>query len=231
MRPEETSDGSSQSSHGILASVPQKSDDEVGPLPNSGSEYSKLSLDSKAENCLSPADNSAQLDDAMYCFKYLLVFNAFLESFSHGANDTANSTAPFSAVYSVYYHGEDACEKISSNAWIMILAGIFVAIGVITYGEKVIVTVGEKLTKIDYQKGFCIEFSSCVTVVIATILHLPVSTTHCQIGSVVFVGLVSLGYKHVCWSAVGSILIAWFVTVPIAATVAVIVTSLVQQWL
>jgi solute carrier family 20 (sodium-dependent phosphate transporter) len=164
----------------------------------------------------------------MYCFKILLVFNAALESFAHGANDTANCTGPFSAVLLVYKHGLDSCHDVKSDIWVMALAGAFVALGVVTLGSRVIETVGRNLTEINFHKGFCIEFSSCVTVVLATMLSLPVSTTHCQIGSVVFVGLVSSGSDHVAWALVGKIFLTWVFTLPFSGTIALTVMEMVR---
>lgn len=119
--------------------------------------------------------------DATFMFRYLLVFTAALESFAHGSNDTANATGPFSAVYLTYTGGLDDCSKPQTPPWIMAVAGFFVFLGVTTMGYRVIRTIGSELTAINYQRGFCIEFASTLTVVIATILEMPVSTTHCQV--------------------------------------------------
>jgi solute carrier family 20 (sodium-dependent phosphate transporter) len=164
-----------------------------------------------------------EVRDAMFCFRVLLLCNASLESFAHGANDTANCTAPFQAVYQIYLQGVDSCGEPDSGVWIMALAGSFVALGVITFGQHVIETIGKNLTLIDYQRGFCIEFSSCVTVVLATMMGLPVSTTHCQIGSVVFVGLVSMGAKSVAWELVGKIFATWMITLPFSGAISIAV--------
>ena len=117
---------------------------------------------------------------AVRVFRYLLVFVGVLKSFGHGANDTANGTAAFVAVYDAFVEGNSACETSETEWWIMSIAGALVALGVITMGAGVIQTVGQGLTTIDYQLGFSIEFSSAFTVVIATFLGLPVSSTHCQ---------------------------------------------------
>lgn len=167
----------------------------------------------------------------MYSFKIMLVFNAAMESFAHGANDTANCAGPFSAVLHVYQNGLDSCSESKSNVWVMALAGAFVALGVVTFGKNVIETVGKNLTVINYHTGFCIEFSSCVTVVLATMLELPVSTTHCQIGSVVFVGLVSSGPDHVAWGLVGRIFLTWIITLPFSAGVSITVMESIRAGL
>ena len=169
-----------------------------------------------------------EVKDAMFCFRILLVCNAALESFAHGANDTANCTGPFRAVLQIYQHGLDSCHDAKSGQWVMVLAGFFVGLGVFTFGKNVIETVGKNLTLIDYQRGFCMEFSSCVTVVLATMLELPVSTTHCQIGSVVFVGLVSMGPKHVSWNLFGKIFLTWICTLPFSGAISISIMEAIK---
>jgi sodium-dependent phosphate transporter len=152
--------------------------------------------------------------DAIFIFRYLLVFNAALESFSHGANDTANSTTAFSASIELYNDGLDACAAPEVTWWTLFIAGGFVALGVFVLGWKVIKTVGEGLTSINYHRGFCVEFASTVAVVVATILELPVSTTHCQVGAVVGIGCYAFGWRRVEWKLVGLIGLTWVITLP-----------------
>jgi sodium-dependent phosphate transporter len=166
--------------------------------------------------------------DAIYMFRYLLVFNAALESFAHGANDTANSTTAFSASIDLYQNGLNNCGAPTSSWWIMALAGGFVALGINVLGWRVIETVGKNLTAINYQRGFCIEFGSTLSVVIATILEVPVSTTHCQIGAVVSIGLWVFGSKRVDWSLVVKIILAWVITIPFSGFLAAAVMAIVR---
>ena len=203
--------------------------DELGNESNITTDNGQISLISEnQQNSSIPEALQIELNDAMYCFRILLVCNAALESFAHGANDTANCTGPFRAIFLIFQHGFDSCHDPKSGQWIMALAGFFVGLGVLTYGKNVIETVGKNLTSINYQRGFCIEFSSCVTVVIATMLRLPISTTHCQIGSVVFVGFVSMGSKHVSWKLFGKIFLTWVCTLPFSAAISILVMELVK---
>lgn len=213
---------------------------DVTPSPDFGfteSTCKKISGDGNEEliradilssSAVGTAEPSEDIKDALFCFKILLLCDAALESFAHGANDTANCTGPFRAVYQVYQHGLDSCHDAKSGEWIMALAGIFVALGVITFGKNVIETVGKQLTLVDYHRGFCIEFSSCVTVVLATMLGLPVSTTHCQIGSVVFVGWVSSGAEHVAWGLVGKIFLTWIITLPFSGGISAAILEMIR---
>ena len=113
----------------------------------------------------------------------------------------------------------------------MAIAGLFVALGIWTLGYRVIQRIGSELTSISFHTGFCIEFGSTMSIIIATVLDMPVSTTHCQIGAVFFVGLASYGCKLTQWSLLGQILLSWIFTIPCAAAVASMVTAAAGYWL
>ena len=120
---------------------------------------------------------------AVFVFRYLLVFVAFMEAFVHGANDTANATSAFTAIWVAYTDGLYACSLVEAPWWIMLIAGFFVGVGVITMGYRVIQTIGTDLAPMDYHVGFCVELASTLTVALATVVGgLPVSTTHCKVG-------------------------------------------------
>ena len=104
--------------------------------------------------------------NALYLFRYLLVFTAALESFAHGANDTANATAAFSATLGTYQNGLDSCDQPETPVWIMAVGGFFVLLGVWSLGWRVIRTVGSKIATVDFHTAWCIEFGSTLSVVI-----------------------------------------------------------------
>ena len=78
-------------------------------------------------------------------------------------------------------------------------------------------TVGQDLTQVNFSRGFAIELGSTLSVVMASVLGMPVSSTHCQIGSVVTVGILEHGVRSVQWSLLGKICFTWVFTVPVAA--------------
>eukprot|EP00656_Telonema_subtile_P018529 TRINITY_DN2002_c0_g1_i7.p3 TRINITY_DN2002_c0_g1~~TRINITY_DN2002_c0_g1_i7.p3 ORF type:complete len:227 (+),score=43.95 TRINITY_DN2002_c0_g1_i7:1174-1854(+) len=171
-----------------------------------------------------PADieRLAELEDASAVFRYLVLFQAMLASFAHGANDTANATGPFVAIWQVHEHlreAEHSCAGGGSSFWIMAVAGGFVFLGINVCGSRVIKTVGEGLVKMNFQRAYCVGFSATMSVVLATILGFPVSTTHCQVGSVVCIGVAEFGYKELNWATIGKIGITWIVTLPFAAMI------------
>jgi len=167
----------------------------------------------------------------MYVFRHLLVFIATCESFAHGANDTANSTAAFSQIVNAYENGIHACSKQNTPWWIMAIAGGFVFLGICTVGYRVIERVGHELTAINFQRGFCMEFGSTMSIIIATMLEMPVSTTHCQIGAVFFVGIASFGVKEVHWHLIAQILASWIFTIPIAGAISATLTAAGGFWM
>mmetsp|Transcript_12257 Transcript_12257/g.31314 ORF Transcript_12257/g.31314 Transcript_12257/m.31314 type:complete len:320 (+) Transcript_12257:884-1843(+) len=167
---------------------------------------------------------------AVYAFRNLLIFVAFLESFAHGANDTANATSAMSAVLHAYTRGVYACSQLATEWWLMSLAGVFVALGVNMMGYQVIQTLGKDLTAIDFQVGFAIELAATLTVVVAIVVGgLPVSTTHCKVGAIVAVGLVSGAEGGVQWHLLGKIVFTWVLTVPLAGAGAAFLTAIFRS--
>lgn len=125
-------------------------------------------------------------------FKYLQIFTAICDSFSHGANDVANAIGPFAAIYTIYMSNGELNKKSSMETdayWILGLGGIGIAFGLLIYGKKITYAIGEKLVKITPSRGVAIELSSALVIITGSRLKIPLSTTHCQVGGTVGVGL------------------------------------------
>ncbi|MBN2824629.1 MAG: inorganic phosphate transporter [Campylobacterales bacterium] len=120
-------------------------------------------------------------------FTLPLIFSAALLSFAHGANDVANAVGPLAAVYDAL-----TTMKISSEAsiplWVMMVGGIGIAIGLALFGPRLIKTVGSEITELDHIRAFSIMLAAAITVVIASQLGLPVSSTHIAVGAIFGVG-------------------------------------------
>lgn len=157
--------------------------------------------------------------DAMWMFKYVLILVACMQSFAHGSNDTANATAALSAVVNGFNHGIETCESPDSPWWIMMCGGVVLAIGILLWGYKVMETMGRNICIVNFHRAFCTEFSSSVTVVIASLLNLPVSSTHCQVGAVIFVSIAAYDWRKVNWSLLTGVFATWICTLPLAALV------------
>ena len=124
-------------------------------------------------------------------FRYLQIFTAMCDSFSHGANDVANAIGPFAAIYTIYQVGDVRKNSVmNENAyWILAIGGVGMSVGLLVYGYKIINAIGTKLCKITPSRGVAIELSSAIVIIIGSRLKIPLSTTHCQVGATVGVGL------------------------------------------
>ncbi|MEE9611746.1 MAG: inorganic phosphate transporter [Desulfatiglandales bacterium] len=148
-------------------------------------------------------------------FRRLQVITACYVALAHGANDVANAMGPLAGIYIILITGSIAPET-PVPTFLLSLGGAAIALGVITWGYRVIETVGSKITTLTNSRGFCVDFGTATSVLVASKLGFPVSTTHAAVGAVIGVGL-ARGIEAVDFSVVGKIMIYWIVTLPIAA--------------
>ncbi|XP_053501265.1 sodium-dependent phosphate transporter 1-B [Ictalurus furcatus] len=157
-------------------------------------------------------------------FQFLQILTACFGSFAHGGNDVSNAIGPLVALWLVYQSG-----SVESTAptplWLLLYGGVGICIGLWVWGRRVIQTMGKDLTPITPSSGFSIELASAVTVVVASNIGLPISTTHCKVGSVVAVGWLR-SRKAVDWRLFRNIFMAWFVTVPISGLISAAIMAL-----
>ncbi len=120
-------------------------------------------------------------------FTIPLIFAAALLSFAHGANDVANAIGPLAAINDAIING-GISSKASIPLWVMSVGALGIALGLALYGPKLIKTVGSEITELDQIRAFSIAMAAAITVIIASQLGLPVSSTHIAIGGVFGVG-------------------------------------------
>ena len=152
-------------------------------------------------------------------FVWLQIITAAYVAFAHGANDRSNAIGPMAAVWQVLSNDSGMLmEKAPIPLWLILLGSAGIAVGVMTWGWRVMETVGKKITEITPTRGFAAEFGAATTILIFSMpfLAVPVSTTHTLVGAVVGVGLAG-GAKAVDFRVFGKIAASWVASVPVAA--------------
>ena len=139
-------------------------------------------------------------------------------AFAHGSNDVANGIGPLAAVVSIV-RTQAVTQDSALPLWILAVGGVGIVLGLATMGYRVMSTIGTRITELTPSRGFCAELSAAATVVIASRLGLPVSTTHIIVGAVLGVGL-ARGIAAIDLRIVVGIVTSWLVTLPIGASLA-----------
>jgi PiT family inorganic phosphate transporter len=159
-------------------------------------------------------------------FRRLQVGTSCYVALSQGANDVANAIGPVAAIYLISRQ-HLLLAKAEIPTGILVLGGLGIAIGITVLGYKVMATVGEKITTLTNTRGFAVDFGAASTVLAASNLGLPVSTTHAAVGAVVGVGL-ARGFTAVDFKVLGRIVVYWVLTVPIAALTSIIIFQILK---
>ena len=162
-------------------------------------------------------------------YSYLQLVTACVSAFAHGSNDIANSIAPLAAIYTIYR--DNAIDSKSDvPLWILAVGGAGIVVGLYLWGWRIIERIGKDLSGVTPSRGFSIELGAAMAVVLASRLEIPVSTTHCQVGSIVGSGLTDSfgqglrkglsnirhnGLPNVDLKVFLKILLAWVVTLPV----------------
>ncbi|OFR63196.1 phosphate permease [Corynebacterium sp. HMSC078H07] len=157
-------------------------------------------------------------------FSWMQVFTASAFAFSHGSNDIANAIGPFAAVFDVMQTNQIS-DEVSVPLPVMIAMGIALVSGLWFIGRFVIQTVGSGLTKMHPSSGFAAELAAAAVVMAASLLGLPVSSTHILIGAVLGVGIVN---RAANWNLMKPIALAWVITLPAAAAIAAVTVSILR---
>lgn len=157
------------------------------------------------------------------------VISACFVAFAHGSNDVGNAIAPLAAISYILRTGEIPGANFQIPVWILILGGTGIVTGLAIWGKNVITTVGEKIISLQPSGGFCAELATATTVLIASRLGLPVSTSHALVGGVVGIGLVQ-NFRSIRLETMRSIILAWLTTVPFSAGLAAAIFWLLN-WL
>lgn len=159
-------------------------------------------------------------------FGYLQIMSACMMAFAHGANDVANAIGPLSAAMAILTTGIYAVET-SVPMWALALGGVGIVCGLAMWGWRVIETIGKKITELTPSRGFAAEFGAATTIVLASRLGMPISTTHTLVGAVLGVGF-ARGLEAVNLTTTRDIAISWLVTVPLGALLSIVLFFLIK---
>ena len=154
-------------------------------------------------------------------FVYLQIMSACFVAFAHGANDVANAIGPVAAVLDVIKNGI-VSDVTTVPSWLLAFGGLGIVVGLATWGWRVIETIGKKITELTPTRGFCAEFGAATTILIASKLGLPISTTHCLVGAVLGVGL-ARGMRALNLNILRDIVLSWVITIPASAAMSIMI--------
>ncbi len=152
-------------------------------------------------------------------FISLQIISAAYVAFAHGANDVANAIGPIAACLEIIRKGA-LSTKTEIPLWLLGFGGVGIVVGLATWGWRVIETIGKKITELTPTRGFSAEFGAATTILVASKLGLPVSTTHCIVGAVLGVGL-ARGLGALNLRVLRDIVLSWIITIPSSALICI----------
>ena len=161
-----------------------------------------------------------EFEKVEHVFRNMMVASACFLAFSHGANDVANAVGPMAAALDLIKSGI-AGLKAQIPVWVLVLGAAGIVVGLATWGYKVIETIGTKITQLTPSRGFAANIAAATTIVVASRLGLPISTTHTLVGAVMGIGL-ARGIEYLNLRVIRDIVISWLVTVPIGAILGIV---------
>jgi len=161
-------------------------------------------------------------------FGLLTVFTACGLAFAHGANDVANAIGPLAAIISVVQHNGSMAHLNDHLHWIPLFGALGIVTGLATYGYRVIATVGSDITLLTPSRAFAAQLATAGTVVMASSIGLPVSTTQTLVGAVLGVGF-SRGISAINFRVIGNIFMSWIITLPAGALMSIAFFYIIRQ--
>jgi len=159
-------------------------------------------------------------------FRFIQVGTSCYVALAQGANDVANAVGPLAVIYFIVKTGSVGTE-VQVPAFLLLFGGVGILCGIWMAGYRVMDTLGKKITTLTNTRGFSVEFAAATTVLIASKMGLPVSTTHAAVGGVMGVGI-ARGIEAVNFSIIFKIMIYWVLTVPVAAVTSMIIFKILQ---
>lgn len=160
-------------------------------------------------------------------FGRLQILTACYMAFAHGANDVANAIGPIAGILQAM-RGEIAA-KTAVPSWVLVMGGVGIVVGLATYGYKVMAAVGSKITEVTPTRGFAAEFGTATTVLVSSLMGLPISTTFVLVGAVMGVGF-ARGFGAIDLAVVKKIFMSWIVTIPCSAALSALLYGILRAF-
>ncbi|ALF54840.1 phosphate permease [Nostoc piscinale CENA21] len=158
--------------------------------------------------------------------RYQLLSACFV-AFAHGSNDVGNAIAPLAAIVYINATGKVPINGIDIPLWILVVGGAGIVTGLAIWGKNVIATIGENIIALQPSSGFCAELATATTILLASRLGLPVSTSHALVGGVVGIGMVQ-SLNSIKFQTLQGIAAAWLITVPLSAVLSASIFSIAR---
>jgi PiT family inorganic phosphate transporter len=172
------------------------------------------------------AKSAEDYDTVERIFRRLQIITSCYVAFSHGANDVANAIGPVQAIVDITNTGVFN-PVAEASVYLLALGGLGIAIGCLTWGHRVMRTLGHRITTLTNTRGFSVDFGAATTVLIASKLGMPISTSHTVVGAVIGVGL-ARGLDAIDLSVIKKIITSWLLTVPVAAGTSALIFVLLK---
>jgi len=172
------------------------------------------------------AKSAEDYDTVERIFRRLQIVTSCYVAFSHGANDIANAIGPVAGIIPLA-SGQGFSSTAPVPVWLLALGGFGIAVGCLTWGHKVMRTLGYRITTLTNTRGFSVDFGAATTVLIASKLGMPISTSHTVVGAVIGVGL-ARGLAAVDLGIIKKIIVSWLLTVPVAAGTSALIFLLLK---
>jgi PiT family inorganic phosphate transporter len=178
---------------------------------------------------LSKFTRKSELTGEEEIFRKIQIGTSCYVALAQGANDVANAIGPLAVIYFLVKTGNVGA-KVPVPLFLLFFGGIGIACGIAMAGHRVMDTIGRKITTLTNTRGFAVDFAAATTVLVASKMGLPVSTTHAAVGGVMGVGL-ARGMEAVNFRIIFQIIIYWMLTVPVAALTSVVIFKILQLFL
>jgi PiT family inorganic phosphate transporter len=162
-------------------------------------------------------------------FRKIQIGTSCYVALAQGANDVANAIGPLAVIYFLVKTGSVGA-KVPVPIFLLFFGGIGIACGIGMAGHRVMDTIGRKITTLTNTRGFSVDFAAATTVMVASKLGLPVSTTHAAVGGVMGVGL-ARGIEAVNFRIIFEIILYWVLTVPAAAITSIVIFKILQLFI